>query len=218
MEAINRYIGFTDTITVLLVLSFALITLMHFFYPSRFATFLILPINNKYLALFNKKDKLLNWFHIGTSLFQIINFAIFIYIVLVSFQQKSVASFSEIFIVLVFYILLFLLVKLILQLIAGFIFDIQNKVVELAFNKQSYFNYSAFVAFVFNVLLVYIVPNSIVLIYLALGLIILINIAGIFTLLKANQNLFRSHFVYFILYLCALEISPLVILTGYLKG
>lgn len=161
---------------------------------------------------------MLNWFHIGASLFQIINFGIFIYLALVIIQQNITLSFSELFLVFVFYILLFLLTKLLLQLIAGFIFDIQNKVVELAFNKQSYFNYSALVAFVFNVLLVYIAPNSIVLIYLALGLILLINLAGIFTLLKANQNLFRSNFVYFILYLCALEISPLVILTGYLKG
>jgi hypothetical protein len=51
-----------------------------------------------------------------------------------------------------------------------------------------------------------------------LALVFLINGIGITKLLKNHQKALFPFFVYFILYLCALEIAPLVLIGSYFKG
>jgi len=52
----------------------------------------------------------------------------------------------------------------------------------------------------------------------AFALILLINAIGIAKLLKNYQKALFPYFMYFILYLCTLEIAPLVLIGSYLKG
>lgn len=218
MEAISRNIETLDTITLLLIFSLALITSVRYFYKSRFSTYLILPMNNKYVSIYNKKKNIFSWFHGGNLMFQFINFSVFGQLVARVFGETNQMEQLDVYIIIGLGLVLFFLFKMMLQFSAAFVFDIQHKITELIFNKQSYFNYSAFVAFVANIFLVYVRPDSKPIIYVAAALIVFINLACIYTLVKVNQNVIRNYFVYFILYLCALEIAPLVIFGSYLKG
>ncbi|NKI31583.1 DUF4271 domain-containing protein [Croceivirga thetidis] len=218
MEAISRNLNSIDAITLLLVLSLIMITIVRFFYRTRFANYMILPINNKYVTIYSKKGRMRSWFHFGNLLFQLLNFSVFAHLVAKAFTEKDEFQFLEVYLLFGFGLGLYLFSKMVLQLCAGFIFDIQGKILELMFNKQSYFNYSAFVACIANIFLAYIFPDSKSIIYLALALIILINISCIYSLINVNQNIIQNRFMYFILYLCALEIAPLVIFASYLKG
>ena len=89
---------------------------------------------------------------------------------------------------------------------------------SLIFSKISYLNYSSIVIAVANILLIYITTNSKTIIYVALSLIFLINGIGITKVLKNHQKALFPYFVYFILYLCTLEIAPLVLIGSYFKG
>ena len=170
--------------------------------------------------MYNKKEKLLNWFHIFFTIFQVINFSLFIYLAfLVLFNEGSLLTSDSSFSYPIIFgaLLLFLLIKVLLQLSNGFIFNANNDISELIFKKLSYLNYSGLVMFAANVVLCYVFKDSQLVVYVAFFLILLINVIGWVTLLKNHQNFLASNFFYFILYLCALEIAPFVIIGSYLN-
>jgi hypothetical protein len=114
-------------------------------------------------------------------------------------------------------LVVFLLLKISLQLVSAFIFDSEKTILEIIFKKLSYINYSALVMFLANAVLSFIFIDSKIVVYVAIFLILLINIIGWSTLLKNHQNFIATNFFYFILYLCALEIAPLVLIGSYLN-
>jgi len=209
VETIFRDTVNIDWITLLLFGSLVLVVLVKIAFYNRFLNFIILPFNNKYVFMYNKKEKLLNWFHIFFTLFQVINFSLFIYLsVRVLFKKNAFVSIdsSYHYPIILGGLLLFILVKVSLQLGNGFIFNSHKVISELIFKKLSYLNYSSLIMFVANVVLCYVFRDSQVVVYAAMFLILLINVIGWVTLLKNHQNFLASNFFYFILYLCALEI------------
>ena len=184
---------------------------------TRFLNFIILPFNNKYIFMYNKKEKLLNWFNLFFGLFLIINLSLFLYIgsdiLLISDQNSSIIRFPLILGSLV----LFLFIKLALQMGNGFIFGTEKMITEVIFKKLSYFNYSGLIMFVANVILIYIAIGSKVVFYVAILLILLVNVIGWITILRNHQKFITSNFFYFILYLCALEIAPFILIGSFLK-
>ncbi len=217
MEPILRNIERHDWITIVITMSLVFITITKGLFYSRFLNFIILPFNNKYVFMYNKKDILLNWFNIFLTIFQLMNFALFLY------YSKTILSASEktdhiaLYFFFLGFLFLFLLIKILLQLGNGFVFNANKTVTELIFKKISYLNHSSIVMFVANIVLSYAVKDSKIVFFLSLFLILLINVAGWATALRNHQKFIMSNFFYFILYLCALEIAPLVIIGSYLK-
>jgi hypothetical protein len=111
-------------------------------------------------------------------------------------------------------LLLFGLAKMIVQMGNGLVFNNIKVITELIFNKLSYLNYCGLLLVVANIFLTYITQGSKVVVYCAIMLFILVHIAGWITLIKNHQKLITNYFFYFILYLCALEIAPLVLIVN----
>ena len=217
MEPITRTIAHPDWITLTLVGSLVLLLLAKSFFYTRFMNFMILPFNNKYIGIYIKKEKLFNWFHILVSVFQIINTALFMYLIWLTYIETSTSKNPLIFFLFLILVLAFLSAKTILQLFNGFVFSSYKTFNELIFRKLSYLNYAGIVLFIANVFLIYVFPLSKIIIPIALFFFLMINLIGWITVIKNYQKFIGSYFFYFILYLCALEIAPLVIMGSFLK-
>ncbi|MDE3742994.1 DUF4271 domain-containing protein [Maribacter polysaccharolyticus] len=218
MEAVLRNIATNDWITILVTISLLFLAVAkRYFYP-RFLNFIILPFNNKYIFMYNKKEKLVNWFNLFWGMFLIINFSIFIYLILHIFSATDSVSRSLPFLWIIGAIILYLFLKLGMQLGNGYIFGVQNMITDVVFKKLSYFNYSGMIMFMANIIITYILIDSKPVVYTTIFLIIVVNLIGWVTILRNYQNLISSHFFYFILYLCALEIAPLILIGSYLKN
>ena len=216
MEAILRNEYNVDWITIILFSSIFFMVLAKTSFYSRFLNYIILPFNNKYIFLYQKKDKLFNWFSIFFSVFQLLNFSLFLYFAYITFVKipdgQQLMTYGIIFISL----LLFFTLKILLQLGNGFIFNINKIISEIIFKKLSYLNYSGIVMLFANLLLNYVFKESKAVIFISLLLVFLINAIGWTTTLRNHQKFIASNFVYFILYLCALEIAPIIIVGNYL--
>ena len=217
MEPILRNIVDIDWITILIFLSLLFVVLAKGVFYTRFLNFIILPFNNKYIFMYNKKEKLLNWFNLFFGLFLIINLSLFLYLGMELWFGSAASSAIVVFPLIMGSIVLFLFIKLALQLGNALIFGIQKTITEVIFKKLSYFNYSGLIMFVANVVLTYIAIGSKVVFYVAILLILLVNVIGWITILRNHQKYITSNFFYFILYLCALEIAPFVLIGSYLK-
>lgn len=169
--------------------------------------------------MYNKKEKLVSWFHIFFTVFQTLNFALFVYLARKILIAQPTDEYPFMYPPIILACIVgFMVIKIALQLSNGFIFGSGKTISELIFKKLSYLNYSGLVMFVTNLLLVYVVKNSIIVVYSSIIVILLINIIGWATVLRNHQKFITSYFFYFILYLCALEISPPFIIIGsYLK-
>ncbi|WP_158974569.1 DUF4271 domain-containing protein [Cellulophaga sp. L1A9] len=216
-EVLLRTIENIDWITLILCCSITTVVLAKKLFYGRFTNFIILPFNNKYIFLYNKKDKLSHWFTIFLSIFQLLNFTLFLYFIdsIFNFSHHTNTPFT--YIITLGILIAFFFSKLILHLGNAFVFNIQGPVSEFLFKKISYFNYSSLVMFVANILLAYILKDSKIVVYVSILLITAINILGWVTAIRNHQKLITNNFFYFILYLCALEIAPLVLLGDYFK-
>ena len=207
-----------DWMTLTLFVGLVVLALGKYLFHKKFLNFIILPFNDKYILLHNKKGQFSHWFHLLLTLFQIINLSLFIFLALQTFDlfpfEKTITN----YIIILGFLALFELVKFLLQMFTGFVFNNLSLVGSLIFSKISYLNYSSIVIAVANILLIYITTDSKTIIYIAFSLIVLINGIGITKLLKNHQKALFPYFVYFILYLCTLEIAPLVLIGSYFKG
>ncbi|NNL79728.1 MAG: DUF4271 domain-containing protein [Flavobacteriaceae bacterium] len=206
-----RTIISNEWFTVLILLSVGILAFTRYSYNSRFIDFLGLLGNSKYLKIYSRDQKFIDQFDSLLFTNLLISGTIFIYVcygVLYSPVDFEWALFLKI-------LLLFgtvLLIKVLIERLIGSVFEIDSLIHEYVFQKTNYKNYIGLVLLPLNVLLIYALPLSKTLIYAILGLIILINLSGFFTSIKANQKLILANFFYFILYLCALEIGPYIIL------
>ncbi|RRQ50365.1 DUF4271 domain-containing protein [Maribacter algicola] len=217
MEPIDRITDNLDWITLILFGSLLLIVIAKKIFYTRFLNFIILPFNNKYIIMYNKKEKLFNWFHILLTLFQIINISLFAFLVWKSYESPTTFVSKVTFFVILGYLFLFVFAKLFLQLGNSFIFGSYSTINELLFKKTSYLNYGSLVLFLANILLCFVFINSMPVVLSAFALFLLINIIGWVSVIRIHQKFISSYFFYFILYLCALEIAPLIILGSFLK-
>jgi len=217
MNPIYRNIISLDWMTLILGFSLLLLALGKYFFKSTFSTFFILPFNNKYLALSKKKGRFFNWFHLLLTLFQLLNISLFAFLASNVLSNKQLDSYPTIFWIALVFILAYLAVKTLLQLGNGYFFENLKIMNDLIFKKLSYFNYGGIIAFLGNIIIIYILQDSKPVVYATLFLILLINAIGLVTILRNHQKLIVANILYFILYLCTLEISPLVIIGSYLN-
>ncbi len=217
MEAEFRLYQNTDWITIVIFLSVLLIVIAKQMFHSRFLNFIILPFNNKYIALYSKKDKMLHGFHVLFTIFQLLNTSLYIYLCYAALFRGTYSSGLLIYALILGLLILFLSIKLVLQLTNGFVFNNVSIITDFIYRKYTYLNYSAMIMLVANVVLTYVLPGSKLVVFSSLFLILMINCIGIITTLKSHQKLISGYFFYFILYLCALEIAPLIFIAKYLK-
>ena len=217
MNPVLRTIESLDWITLVLFGSLLFVLIAKQLDYSRFLNFIVLPFNNKYIFMYNKKERLLNWFHILFTIFQIINTALFLFFVFKNLALIKILDAPFIFPLILVGLFLLLAVKITLQLANGAIFGSQSIFSEIIFKKMSYMNYGGIVLFLANLFLTYVSINPNIVIFTAIFLFLSVNTIGWALVLKNYQNLIANYIFYFILYLCTLEIAPLVILGSFLK-
>ena len=219
MEPILRNIDSVDWITIVLIISLVLMVAAKSIFYTRFLNFILLPFNDKYIFMYNKKEKLANWFHVLFTVFQVINFSLFIFFttkILYTSKEGSTIE-ANFYILITGFLALFLLLKVFLQLANGFVFSSNKIISEILFKKLSYLNYSSIIMFLANVILTYVLKDSKTVVYITFLLILLINGIGWAIMLRNHQKFMAVNFFYFILYLCALEIAPFVVIGSYLN-
>jgi hypothetical protein len=106
----------------------------------------------------------------------------------------------------------FILIKVLLERLIGSLFTIDNLIDRYLFQKTSYKNFLGLLLIPINVILLFSITPNKTIILSAIILLAAINTIGLLTSYKSNLNLIKRDFFYFILYLCALEIGPYLIL------
>ena len=208
MQNIHRTIESLDWITFILVGCVILVTVLRVVYPKRFDDFIKLPISNNYFLTKGKFEELKHPFSVLFFLIQVLTLSLFIFLF---FLEKREVS-ATIFIKITLASFTFILIKTCIEKLIGSIFDIETIINNYIFTKLSYRNFISLFLIVLNFIFYFSVEPTMLLLFIFSGFIVVLNLFILFINYKNYRSLIFSNFFYFLLYICALEISPYLIL------
>ncbi|MEJ6623413.1 MAG: DUF4271 domain-containing protein [Flavobacteriaceae bacterium] len=219
METLLRPSFIADWILGVLLLSLLIMVLSKQIHLHRFTLFTNLLTNNKYVLVYNKKKQLLHPFQLLWQLFAILNTSLFLYLNLglLTIRLGSSSYLSSSFILIFLGVAFFVYAKQLAQRLNGVFFNNNRLMKDLTFKKSSYFNYASIILFISNLLFLFLFPNSRILFFVSIGLAFLVILSGWLVIIRNHQKHIINNIFYFILYLCALEIAPFLIIVRIFK-
>lgn len=200
-----------DWIVLLLVGVFVILSIVKTTFPRRFHEFLVLPITDKYFNLEGKNTDVTHPFSLSLFLVQTVSFSLFICLFLTTSKKESTPSFL-LFIQVFTGFTLMILAKYYIEKLIAHILDIEQWVQEYFYKKLTYINWFSLILLVTNLIFYFVLkttPAAFLFISIGFGFLYLLTLVSSF---RKNTTLILRNFFYFILYLCALEIAPYIIL------
>ncbi len=197
--------------TIFTIIGLFAIVAAKFVNTLRFNDFLYVVGNSKYLKIYTKDQKFIDQF----DSFLFINlalsvsiFSFFAYSTFISPVTFELISFLK----LLFAISTIIIIKTLLERLIASLFEIDSLIDNYLFQKTTFKNYSGLLFLIANLLLLYTNKYAEIVIIVSFSLICLINLIGFLTSFKNHQKLLNTNIFYFLLYLCALEIGPYILL------
>ncbi|MDB5119375.1 MAG: hypothetical protein JWN56_593 [Sphingobacteriales bacterium] len=196
-----------------------LLGLIKFIFPKEFSLLIEAFYNNRILGQLNKEDNVLgSWPFIFMLLLFGLTIGMFLYLSGKYLLLKYSYDGFQWFLILSVLIIGLFVIKIIMLLLMGFFFEIEKLVKEyISILYLSYFNTS--IVLIPLVIALCLAPSRFSAFYIYLTA-ILLGLIFLFQFLRAGTNIlttYRFPKVYLILYLCALEICPLLILIKALR-
>ncbi|MBT3588193.1 MAG: DUF4271 domain-containing protein [Flavobacteriaceae bacterium] len=208
MRYTNRIIESLDWVTLIMVGCIVVIAILKVIYPKRFEDFIRLPVSNNYFLAKGKSEELRHPFSILLFLIQLISISLFVYLFFLEKGKATVLLFFQILSA----VFIFIIVKTSIEKMIGAIFSIKNIIDQYIYEKLSYRNFISLLLIIANLIFYFSVKPDLNTLLIFTGILFLINILILFYSYKKYRSLIFSNFFYFLLYICALEISPYLIL------
>lgn len=203
-----RNVNFYDWGTYLMIFCFLIIVFVYTYQGQRFLAMMRLPISDKYLRVFDEQP--LNSIFNGLNfLLKIISFAFVAYFVLLKFQLTQAVGFN-LFLQLFTAIFVYYVAKIIFEKMLFNIFDIEYLFEKIHYSRFSYSNAIGLLLLPIHFIIFYNFDLPNVVFYIYFGLIVIGILFNYFISLVQFFKLLLKHHIYFILYICTLEIAPLV--------
>lgn len=212
MEYGLRAIENWDWVTLILVVMFMVLAVTRYLYPRRFMEFLYLPLSDKYFKLQGKGYEINHPFNVLFFSIQVLSISLFIYLLLFNFYPTITAANPWLFVQITTGLGLFILAKFCLEKMLAYILNIEALMNDYLYEKLSYASIISLLILIGNIIFYFAFkPSETVLFGFSLVLVAL-YLMSLISSFKRNRNIILRHFSYFILYLCALEIAPYIIL------
>lgn len=212
LEAIERYTISNDLLTLIILLVLLLLVLAKKLFQPRFEDFLSLLTSGKYMVIKSREHKALFGFNLLMLIIHILSFSVFLFILYRVFVSPNIENTGMILLRIITGYSFFILLKIFVEKIIANVFDIDDYIDSYLFQKHTYRNFISLTLFPISIILVYTDNPKNVLVYLISGLFLAAMIFTFSRIIIKNEGLVSRNWFYFILYLCALEITPYIIL------
>ena len=213
-----RNIIINDWFTVSIVVCMVFIAAAKLLFSNRFNDFIEIVVNSNYLKIYIKDQKFINTFDGLLFINLVISLTIFVILAINKLDTNLEIQNIELYYKLFIGIGSVLIIKVLLDRLIGSLFEIDELMNDYLFQKITYKNYLGFILLPINLLLIYAIIPSKSIIFIAIFILFTVNFMGFLESLKSHLNLIKSNLFYFILYICALEIAPYIILYKVLNS
>ncbi|MGH1387607.1 DUF4271 domain-containing protein [Kordia sp.] len=212
LSTIERTIISKDWLTLLFVTTLCLLVITRFAFQKKLSLFLGFLFSNKYQTqVESKQENIINGFTSILFFVQVISFSIFGYIAVVFFRPHLINA-PYLFVKIISFMMFFIVIRYIIEKIMAVILDIEPYINAYNFHKINARNLFGLFLIPINLVLVYYDYKNNVIFFSVIFIFLSYNLIVLFFLLKNYQKLIISKLFYFILYLCALEIAPYLVI------
>jgi len=196
-----------DWAVVVFIVALALIAIVKTNFENRFYDFVRLAFSAKYVKIYKDGSLLMSWFTVIMFFVQLISLSFFVQLILDYYNIVSKHDYV-VFIQIFTIFLVFILAKFLIEKIIATVFDIEEQADMYNMTKVSYRTYIALLLFPINVFLFYNNNTSFLLISCIVSIVLVANLLTYINSIKTYQNIVFGNLLYYILYLCTLEIAP----------
>ncbi len=207
MQAIERMPFSNDWMTLVLLLLFGVLFLINIVDSAKFKEILFSLFKISFLEQeIDDNYQFINGFQLLLSFFSVVVLSLVFFdikVVYFGVNWSIFEGFFKVFLGLLGYFLL----KNLVEFVLVYLFFLKRKITYFMISKTNYF-FAISVYFFFVLLLKQYAHLNPVFIYYFAGFLFLVSFI---IYLINNKNLILNHLFYFILYICALEIAPLLI-------
>ena len=202
----------TDWVSLAFLICMLLLSYLKIKHKKRFNEFITLLFSFKFFAFQGKKHKIETTFNIVLFGVQAISVSLFIYLYLQAVFTENYEEGKDLFFQIFAFFTGFVLIKYFIERIISHIFNIENLIDTYLFYKLSYRNLLSLIILFFCALCFYSFPRSAILLKSFAVVFISLNTFIVLMIYLKHKKIIARHLFYFILYLCALEISPYYLL------
>ena len=207
----HRYLISNDFFVFCSLASLLILTLIKFVNKVRFLDFLKSLISSKYLRVYEKERIIIDNFN-GLLLFNFcLNSSVFVFIYYSCFYEPIKINF-KIFSIAISVIILIMTSKIFLNYIIGKILNMKQIFRSLIFLQINRLNYIGVLLLPLNLTIIFGLNYNPQAVVFTLLISALLYLTGLFKFVQLNLNLVLSNFLYFILYICTLEIGLFIII------
>jgi len=204
----NRIIESLDWVTLIMVGCILIIAILKVIYPKRFNDFIRLPVSNNYFLAKGKSEELRHPFSILLFVIQLISISLFVNLFFLEKGKANVLLFLQI----LFVVFVFIIVKTSIEKMIGAIFSIEKLIDHYIYEKLSYRNFLSLLLIITNLIFYFSIKPDLNILLILTGILFLVNMLILSFSYKNYRSLIFNNLFYFLLYICALEISPYIIL------
>ena len=208
MRYTNRIIESLDWVTLIMVGCILIIAILKVIYPKRFNDFIRLPVSNNYFLAKGKSEEVRHPFSILLFVIQLISTSLFVNLFFLEKGKANVFLFLQI----LFVVFVFIIVKTSIEKMIGAIFSIEKLIDHYIYEKLSYRNFLSLLLIIINLIFYFSIKPDLNILLILTGILFLVNMLILSYSYKNYRSLIFSNLFYFLLYICALEISPYIIL------
>lgn len=203
-----------DWITIVFVVILLMLTLVKILFSDRLYNTSTLFLSKKYLSIyFNKENNQYSKIFNSVLYFvQVLTLSLVLYLSVIYFQLQFKIKGFNLYVLLLLGVSFYFFARYLIGLILAFIFNLKNERKRIIFEKRNYFSNLVLWLLPFLVLTVFIHKYEKLLFEITFTLFVLLIIIRYGLLLLNNKKLILNNLFYFILYICALEIAPLIII------
>jgi len=181
-------------------------------FPSRFYRFINLTFQTNFLKLYSREIDSRHLFTFISTFFNILSTSLFLYICGQYFLPEKQIDGVIWYIRITTLYAIFLLGKLWIEQIIGVIAKRTIEIANYTYEKLMYRNLLSIYIMIWNVLLLFVFDKIQLPISIAWISVVLLNIFSLISSYKRNSKQLFGHYIYFILYLCTLEIGPYILI------
>lgn len=202
-----------DWISLIFVLILGVIAFIKAYHAFRFREFLNLLTNNKYIIIFNKRERSGVFF---TTSLLVVQWAILSIAIwrIISFFRLEISFYAvpEQYLIMIG-VALFILLKIAFQRLISYVFDMDTFSRSYLFVRLSYSNYAALILVLLLFVNIYAMELNIYMFAFSLIVFLYIQVLGLVSFAKLYKSQLGVYWYYFVLYLCAFEIAPYIFIN-----
>jgi hypothetical protein len=204
----------TDWISAVFFIILIILVVLKTTFNERLLHTGMLIFSKKYISNYFNKDKsgVLNLYQVLFFVLQVLIISLFLNVVYHFFETSTYSFSLNTYLIILSCVSLFFIIRFILGYILAVILNLKAIYKKILYEKINYLNSLILWMIIPLLLLLYTKNNYTILLWINIVLFVGLLIMRYGLLLKNNKSLLFNNLFYFILYLCALEISPLVII------